>query len=122
MKTWMSKWLIFVSAGHSIVGIILFGNVYMEMISQGLIGSVNSEITAAATWFLLFGFLLFITSILLSVIEKSDVLTIPNSVNISLFMLTTLGVILMPASGFWLVYPVIIGIFFKNNKARQNIQ
>lgn len=117
MKAWISKWLIFVSIGHTVVGIMLFGSVYMEMISQGLIGSVNSEKTAAAAWFLLFGFLLFITSLLVSVIEKHNTLQIPNSIGASLFTLTTIGVILMPASGFWLVYPAVIGIVLKNKKA-----
>ncbi len=55
MKAWISKWLIFVSVGHTVVGVILFGNIYTEMISRGLIGSVTSEKTAAAAWFFLFG-------------------------------------------------------------------
>ena len=122
MKAWISKWLIFVSAGHTVVGVMLFGDIYVEMISKGLVGSVTSEITAAASWFLLFGFLLFITSLLISVIEKHDTLEIPNSIGISLFVLTTIGVILMPASGFWLVYPAVIAIFFKNRKALQQIK
>jgi CHASE2 domain-containing sensor protein len=122
MKAWISKWLIFVSAGHTVVGVILFSNIYMEMISRGLVGSVTSEKTAAAAWFLLFGFLLFITSLLISVIEKHDTLEIPNSIGISLFTLTTIGVILMPASGFWLVYPAVIAIVFKNRKDLPHIK
>tara|TARA_B110000014_G_scaffold253022_1_gene231970 strand:+ start:589 stop:960 length:372 start_codon:yes stop_codon:yes gene_type:complete len=122
MKAWISKWLIFVSAGHTVVGVILFSNIYMEMISKGLVGSVTSEKTAAAAWFLLFGFLLFITSLLIAVIENHDTLKIPNSIGISLFALTTIGVILMPVSGFWLVYPAVIAILFKNRKALQHIK
>lgn len=117
MKAWISKWLIFVAVGHTIVGMMLFGNIYTEMLSTGLVSSVISEKTAAATWFLLFGFLLFITSLLISVIEKHEALEIPISIGISLFLLTTLGVILMPASGFWLVYPAVIAIGLKNRKA-----
>jgi len=122
MKAWISKWLIFVSAGHTVVGVILFSNIYREMISKGLVGSVTSEKTAAAAWFLLFGFLLFITSLLIAVIENHDTLNIPNSIGISLFALTTIGVILMPASGFWLVYPAVIAILFKNRKALQHMK
>lgn len=114
MKTWIGKWLVFVAAGHTVVGIMLFGNTYMEMISQGLVGTVTSEKTAAAAWFLLFGFLLFITSILIAVIEKQASLEIPKLIGVLLFILTTIGVILMPASGFWLVYPAAIAILFKN--------
>ena len=117
MKAWISKWLIFVSIGHTIVGIMMFRTVYMEMISQGLVATVNSEKTALAAWFLLFGFLLFITSILISIIEKHDTLEIPNSIAALLFILTTIGVILMPVSGFWLVYPAVMAIVIKNKTA-----
>ncbi len=120
MKTWISKWLIFVSTGHTVVGFLLFGNIYMEMFLNGLFKTVDSESTAAAAWYLLFGLLLFIVSFLIFIIEKNDALEVPNSIGIALFMLTTLGVILMPASGFWLVYPAAIGIVLKNKKQRFN--
>ncbi len=121
MKTWISKWLMFVSAGHTVVAVMLFGAIYMEMISAGLFATVNSEITAAAAWFLLFGMLLFITSLLMFFIEKHDALEIPNSIAVLLFILTTIGVILMPASGFWLVYPAVIAIAYKNKKLKNGI-
>ena len=116
MKAWISKWLMFVSAGHTVVGAMLFGSIYMQMFSAGLVGSVTSEKTAAAAWFLLFGFLLFITSLLMGVIEKSDDLEMPKSVGVTLFALTTIGVILMPASGFWLVYPAAITLLINQGK------
>jgi len=116
MKAWISKWLMFVSAGHTVVGAMLFGSTYMQMFSAGLVGSVTSEKTAAAAWFLLFGFLLFITSLLIGVIEKSGNLEMPKSIGITLFALTTIGVILMPASGFWLVYPAAITLLINQGK------
>lgn len=122
MKTWISKWLIFVSTGHTVFGVMFFGNTYVKMFSQGLVGSVNSVETAAAAWFMLFGFLLFIFSLLISTVEKHETLEVPNSIAISLFILTTVGVILMPESGFWLVYPAIIGIVLNNRKALQQIK
>jgi hypothetical protein len=122
MKTWISKWLIFVSAGHTAFGVMFFGNTYVEMFSKGLVGSVNSEGTAAAAWFMLFGFLLFILSLLISVIEKHETLEVPNLIAILLFTLTTIGVTLMPASGFWLVYPAVIGIVLNNKKSFQQIK
>jgi len=114
MKTWISKWLIFVSAGHTVVGIMFFGSVYSEMLSNGLLSSVNSEKTALAAWFILFGFLLFITSLTIAVIEKHETLEIPNIIGVLLLVLTTIGVVLMPVSGFWLVYPAAFAIVYKN--------
>ena len=116
MKAWISKWLMFVSTGHTVVGMMFFGTTYMEMISNGLLSTVIDEKTGAAAWFLLFGFLLFIVSFLIAVIENHNGLEIPNSIAIALFILTTLGVILMPASGFWLVYPAVVVIVLRNRK------
>jgi hypothetical protein len=116
MKAWISKWLMFVSAGHTVIGAMLFGSIYMQMFSVGLVGSVTSDKTAAAAWFLLFGFLLFTTSLLIGVIEKSDNLEMPKSIGITLFALTTIGVILMPASGFWLAYPAAIALLINQGK------
>ena len=94
----------------------------MEMLSKGLFGSITSEHKAVATRFLLYGFMLFITYLLMSVIEKYDELEIPGSIGIALFLLKTIGVILMPASGFWLIYPVTIAIVLKNRIALQKIK
>jgi len=120
MKAWISKWLMFVSAGHTVVGAMLFGSIYMQMFSAGLVGSVTSDKTAAAAWFLLFGFLLFTTSLLIGVIEKSDNLEMPKSIGITLFALTTIGVALMPASGFWLAYPAAIALLINQGKTLES--
>jgi len=53
-------------------------------------------------------------SIAISVIEKHAELEIPNLIGVLLLVLTTIGVVLIPASGFWLVYPAAIAIIFKN--------
>ena len=106
MNSWISKWIMFVAVGHTAVAIMFFGNTYGEIIQSGLYNAVNSEKIGLAVWFLLFGFLLFIFGMLLAVIEKNDSSHIPKPIGGALLLLTTLGVVLMPVSGFWLVFPV----------------
>jgi len=113
MKNWVSKWVMFVAVGHTIVAMIFFGNVYGEIIRNGLYNSVKSEKTGLAVWFLLFGFLLFVFGMLLAVIEKNDSSQIPKSIGVALLLLTTLGVVLMPVSGFWLILPAVFAILIK---------
>ena len=113
MKSWISKWIMFVATGHTAIAMMFFSSAYSEMIKSGLYNSVNSEKTGLAVWFILFGFLLFILGMLLAAIEKHDSSHIPKSIGVALLILTTLGVVLMPVSGFWLVFPAAFAILFK---------
>jgi hypothetical protein len=112
MKNWVGKWLMFVSIGHTTVSVMLFSSIYKDMFLDGLFNTVHDESTASASWFLLFGFLLFILAWMIYVFEKKAV-EIPKIIGVLLFSLTTLGVILMPLSGFWLVYPAALFIILK---------
>ncbi|MCZ2722705.1 DUF6463 family protein [Marinomonas sp. 15G1-11] len=120
MKNWVGKWLMFVSFGHTIVGLMLFDQVYKAMYLEGVLNSVIDERTAAASWFLLFGFLLFMFALLVDVIEREKAMYLPKKVGVLLFTLTSIGVVLMPLSGFWLVYPAAFFIIF--NKRSSNVR
>lgn len=113
MKSWISKWIMFVSVVHTIIAMVFFGKTYGELIQLGLYNSVSSEKAGLAVWFLLFGFLFFIVGMLLAVIQKNNPSDIPKPIGVALLLLTTLGVVLMPASGFWLVYPPALSIILK---------
>jgi uncharacterized protein DUF6463 len=110
MTSWISKWIMFVAVGHATVAMIFFGNTYREIIQNGLYNTVLSEKIGLAVWFLLFGFLLFIFGMLLAVIEKNNLSKTPKSIGVALLLLTTLGVVLMPVSGFWLLFPAALAI------------
>jgi len=122
MKSWISKWIMFVAVGHTTVAMMFFGNTYGEIIQNGFYDSVKSEKVGLAVWFLLFGFLLFTFGMLLAVIEKNDSSQIPKSIGVALLLLTTLGVVLMPVSGFWLVFPAAFAILFKKQNSFEQIK
>lgn len=116
MNSWISKWVMFVSAGHTAVAVMFFGSTYGEIVQNGVYNAVKSEKTGLAVWFLFFGFLLFVFGMLLAVIEKNETSQIPNSIGMALLILTTLGVILMPVSGFWLLFPAAFALLYKKTK------
>jgi len=102
----------FVALGHTAVGIAFFGSVYRELLAKGLYNSISSEKAGLAVWFALFGVVLFVVGMLISALASSSS-SIPKSVGIALFLLTVLGVVLMPVSGFWLMFPTILVILLK---------
>jgi len=112
MKKWIGKWVMFVAVGHTAVGIMFFGSVYQQLLAKGLYNSISSEQAGLAVWFALFGFVLFVVGMLLSALEANHS-SIPKSVGVALCLLTVLGIVLMPISGFWLMFPAIVVILLK---------
>jgi len=112
VKNWIGKWVMFVALGHTAVGIVLFGSVYRELLANGLYNSISSEKAGLAVWIALFGVVLFIVGMLLSALESNSA-SIPKSAGIALLLLTVLGVVLMPVSGFWLMFPATLVILLK---------
>lgn len=118
LKNWIGKWVIFVALGHSVMASILFGKTYRDMVINGLYNSVNSEKIGLAVWFFLFGLILFVVGMVISVIEKNG-LQISKSIGVALLLPTIIGVVLMPVSGFWLMFPAILAIFYRRTPAMQ---
>lgn len=116
MKKWIGKWVMFVALGHTAVGIAFFGGVYRELLARGLYNTISSEKAGLAVWFALFGAVLFIVGMLVSALEAHNS-CIPKSVGVALLLLTVLGVVLMPVSGFWLMFPAIAVILLKKAPA-----
>jgi len=110
MKSWKSKWIIGVAVVHTIYALIYFGNDYISLYDKGIFDSVDTSRIAAAVWFFLFGQVLFLVGIAMSKLEKLNNGLIPKSIAYNLLALTILGILLMPASGFWLIFPPIIAI------------
>lgn len=111
MKNWIGKWVIFVAVGHTVVASMFFGASYRKLLADGLYNSVRSEKAGLAVWFALFGIILFIVGMLISSIEKQG-LQVSKSIGAALLLVTILGVVLMPVSGFWLMFPAIFAIFY----------
>ena len=111
MKLWIGRWLVGVSILHTAFAVVVFGKVLASVVQRGVFNAVGSDpMTAAVVWFVLFGAVLFVCGLAVNALELASPDPLPKSIGGSLLALATLGVLLMPASGFWLVFPPAIAI------------
>lgn len=113
MKNWKGVWIVVVSILHTIFALLSVGGVYKKMLSDGLIGSVNNLESGLAAWFFLFGILMFVLGLMIYFYEK-QALQIPKSIAFTLLGLTVLGAAIMPASGFWLLFPPVLAMLYSS--------
>ncbi|MDQ0876254.1 hypothetical protein QFZ77_004913 [Paenibacillus sp. V4I3] len=105
---WMMEWTSYI---HNAVGLILFWKPISEMVKAGIWNSVDSSFDrSAAIWFLFFGVLLWIIGRMIRWMTKEKGLAIPRFVGWHILILSVVGAIIMPISGFWLVIPQ--GLYF----------
>lgn len=110
MKRWMGRWLVAVSAVHTLFALVVFKTQLVSIVQRGVFNTVLGDaMTGVAVWFVLFGGALFICGLAIDALERSSS-PLPKSVGWSLFGLALAGVCLMPASGFWLAFPPAIAI------------
>lgn len=111
MRAWKGKWLIGVAAGHTLYAVVVFGRALADIAARGFYDTVGEDLmTAAVVWFVLFGAVLAIAGQAIDHIERAAA-CVPRSLGVSLLLLTVAGILLMPASGFWLVFPPIFALF-----------
>lgn len=113
MKYWKGRWLIGVSLLHLLFVLVVYGNVIRSMVQHGLVKSVTNTTTAAVAWILLFGVLLFICGLAIASIERNASGVVPKAIGLGLFVVAVLAVVLMPASGAWLIFPPAIAILIQ---------
>ncbi|MFT5294493.1 MAG: hypothetical protein ACI9YH_000499 [Colwellia sp.] len=116
MKNWQGNWIIAVAACHTLFAVIMFSAEYSTLYSNGIINSLTTDRSAAAVWFFLFGQILFIVGLLINSFDPQNNRQIPLSIVLNLFLLTLVGITIMPASGFWLIFPPLISLLMKHRK------
>ena len=118
MKHWIGRWLIGVAIIHTLFAVVAFGKVLLSVVQRGVFNTVGTDpMVGAVVWFVLFGAVLFICGLAVSALERSSPNPLPKSLGWCLLALATLGVILMPASGFWLAFPPAIGVLARKSTA-----
>lgn len=117
MKKITAKLLILIGIIHNLFALV-FALPYLKEIAQaGFFNAVDPfPYRMAVVWYLFFGFLFIILGQL-----ALDLDYIPSSVAWSLLVLGLVGVILMPASGFWLILALTIYIILKNKSGAVSI-
>jgi Family of unknown function (DUF6463) len=116
MKRWIGKWIIGVSVLHTAFAGIMFSSGLVSIAKKGFFNAVsNDPAIAAVAWFVLFGAVLFVCGLAILALEQTSSTPIPKSIGWSLFVMTAAGILLMPASGFWLLIPPALAILMKKS-------
>ena len=112
MKAWIGKTLVGIGVAHSMVGLVWFRPVLGILFDEGLFNTitlVQSPERESAFWFLFAGFALMIIGGLVNRIERLNGY-LPPFLGWSFAVLTILGAMIMPVSGFWLLILPTIGM------------
>ena len=110
-KIWIGRWLIGVAILHTLFAIVVFNKIFLTIMQHGVFNAVgNDPMTAAAVWFLLFGAALALMGMAIHSLEKNGQFTSARAIGVGLLLMTLLGIVLMPASGFWLALPAAIAL------------
>ena len=105
-RIWIGRWITAVAALHTLFAIIVFGQIFLKLGQSGWFDSVGVDpMLNAAVWFMLFGAPLALLGITVHAMEKTGKIFAAQSLGWGLFLLGVVGVTLMPASGFWLIFP-----------------
>lgn len=110
-KIWIGRWLMAMAALHLIYGAVKYSGALRDMMERGVVNSVAGDpLRAAATWFMLFGPGLLLLGLAVTALEKAGVVGTLRALGWGLLAIAVLGVLLMPASGFWLAFPPALAL------------
>ena len=102
---------------HTIFALVSFGNIYLNIIHDRL-ANVTSHDNARsfAFWFLVCGIFVILSGTILQHYQKREQKPAPLSLGYSLLVLSVIGCIIEPISGFWLFIPQALIIIWGNKK------
>lgn len=110
---WKGLWMLAVAALHTLYAAVVFPNQLQEIVRRGVFNSVQKDpAVGAVVWFVLFGVLFALLGWTILLIERhAAVAPAPlRTLGVGLLVLTVLGIVLMPASGFWLALPPALAL------------
>lgn len=112
-SAWKGPWLVAVAAVHTVFAAIVFLPQWQDIVRRGVFDSVGSDpMRGAVAWFGLFGAALALLGWAIVLLERSPA-PVPAALRplgMGVLALTLLGIVLMPASGFWLALPPALAL------------
>jgi hypothetical protein len=110
MRRWIGRWILGVGVVHNLVGIYFFLPTLRDIAAAGVWNSIDMDpMRNLAFWFLFSGFMIMLVGYVVDWIEKIAEGALPTPLGWSLLALLLMGIVTMPASGFWLLIPAIWG-------------
>ena len=110
MKRWIGRSVIVIGLLHTVFGLIGFRDTLATLFGEGIINTVNGQPDREmAFWFIFFGFSTMILGALIDWCESKEI-RLPRATGWGLLAISIVGVVFMPASGFWVVAIPSIGL------------
>ena len=112
-QTWKGLWLLGVAVLHTVFAVVVFQPQMREIVERGVFDCVGTDpMRGAVSWFVLFGGLFALLGWAVMLVERQAALApVPlRALGAGLLALALLGIVLMPASGFWLVLPPALAL------------
>lgn len=117
-RRWIGRVIIAISILHTIFAFAVFWPQIQEMVATGLFNSVEEDpIRGAVAWFFFAGMFMASTGLAVDLLERNNVGNTLRATGIFLLLTTILGIVMMPASGFWLILVPSIAMIWKRPKA-----
>lgn len=113
-RPWIGHWLMAVAALHTLFALLVFRQPLLSIVQRGVFNTVGQDPMSAATvWFFLFGVVLALLAMAITPLERSNIAAPLRRLGWGVLALSVLGVVLMPASGFWLALPAGLALIRK---------
>lgn len=104
MRAWIGKSIIFIGIVHSVFGTAVYSDEIAAIFSNGIFDTVDGHVERQiAFWFLFFGFTAIIAGLLADWCER-HFRRLPGFFGVSLLLMASAFVVLMPVSGAWLLF------------------
>lgn len=101
---WRGRWLMAVAAIHTLFAVIVFSEPLRVLAGRGFFDAVGQDpLLNGVTWFVFFGLALAVAGQAVDVAEQRG--AIPRALGVTVSAMAVAGVVLMPASGLWLLIP-----------------
>ena len=114
MTRWIGRAVMAIGVLHTVVGIFMFRSTLADLFADGLVNTVHGPARGFAFWFLFFGFLGLLLGALVDWCEQSS-RPLPAFLGLGLLSITITCLILMPASGGWLLLVPALGAVFRTS-------
>lgn len=123
MRVWIGRSLLLIGVIHVVFGIVFFGDAFAPVLREGVFNTVTQAAPpdrGIAFWFFFAGFLTLVVGGLVHHVE-SLAIAFPGLLPWSLLALAVAGCVLMPVSGFWLLFVPVVGMFLRKRRMSASV-
>lgn len=113
---WIGRTVLGVAVVHTLFGAVFFRGIVMELVREGLVATISDQPDRGAVfWFFYTGFALALIGAWMDE-REAEARRFPAYLVAGLAALTAGGLLIMPASGFWLLIPPSVGAIVRNRR------